>query len=70
MADQRALDAIRRVEQALARIESASSRPPLPAAASANLDEVRKLREAHETLRRRVAGAIGQIDHMIEIGER
>jgi hypothetical protein len=70
MADQRALDAIRRVEQALARIESASSQSPPPAVASADLDEHRRLREAHDKLRRRVAGAIGEIDHMIEIGKR
>jgi hypothetical protein len=70
MGDQRALDALRRVEQALARIESASSRPPSPAAASADPDELRRLREAHDKLRRSVAGAIGEIDHMIGIGER
>ena len=67
MADQRALDAIRRIERAVARIESAAERPAPPAAPS---EDYEQLREAHDTLRRRVAGAIGQIDQLIEAGER
>ena len=70
MADQRALDAIRRVEQALTRIEAATSRPPSSAAEGADPEEYHRLLEAHDTLRRRVAGAIGQIDRMIENGGR
>ncbi len=75
MAHTRALDAIRRIDRALARIEAAASRPP-PAAAGAGADagetseEFDRLREAHDALRRQVAGAIGQIDRMIETGER
>ena len=63
MADQRALDAIRRIEQALARIEAAASRPTPPAQPA---EDYERLREAHDALRRRVAGAIGQIDNMLE----
>jgi hypothetical protein len=68
MADQRALDAIQRIEQALARIEAAASRPaPGPPAAEPSEDFAR-LREAHDALRQRVAGAIGQIDRLVEAG--
>jgi hypothetical protein len=64
MADERALAAIRRIEQALARIEAASSRPkPGPAA---DPDELRQLRDAHQALRIKVEGAIGQIDGLLE----
>jgi len=64
MADERALAAIRRIEQALVRIEAASSRPkPAPAMDS---DELRQLRDVHQALRSRVEGAIGQIDRLLE----
>jgi hypothetical protein len=64
MPDERALAAIRRIEQALARIEAASSRPkPAPAADS---DDLRQLREVHQALRSKVEGAIGQIDRLLE----
>ena len=69
MGDTRALDAVRRIERALGRIEAAASRPP-SAASSGSDPDVERLREAHDTLRRQVAGAIGQIDRMIESGER
>ena len=63
MADQRPLDAIRRIERALARIESAANRPaPSPEPP----EDYERLREAHDTLRRSVAGAIGEIDRMLE----
>ncbi len=65
MGDQRALDAIARIERALARIETAATRPPSPAPL-AHDEDYERLREAHATLRRSVAGAIGQIDHLIE----
>lgn len=68
MADPRALDAIHRIERALARIEAAGARPPPPPAAEPP-EEFERLREAHDALRRRVAGAIGRIDHMLETGE-
>ena len=68
MADERALEALRRVERALARIEAVASRPA-SAQDSAPSEEFERLREAHDSLRRRVAGAIGQIDRLIEAGE-
>ena len=68
MADDRALEAIRRIERAFARIEALASRPaPTPSAEAP--EEYERLREAHDVLRSRVAGAIGQIDHMLEAGE-
>jgi hypothetical protein len=63
MADERALAAIRRIEQALARVEAVSSRPRPPAADS---DDLRELRDVHQALRARVEGAIGQIDRLLE----
>ena len=68
MADDRALEALRRIERALTRIEAAGSRP-VQAAGSASSEEFDRLKEAHDSLRRRVAGAIGQIDRLIEAGE-
>ena len=68
MADDRALEALRRIEHALTRIEAAGSRP-VQAADSASSEELERLKEAHDSLRRRVAGAIGQIDRLIEAGE-
>lgn len=65
MGDQRALDAIARIERALARIETAATRPAPPAPA-ADDSEHERLREAHASLRRAVAGAIGRVDHLIE----
>jgi hypothetical protein len=63
MADERALAAISRIEQALARIEAASSRRVAPAA---DPDELRQLRDVHHALRAKVEGAIGQIDRLLE----
>jgi hypothetical protein len=68
MADQRALDALRRIEQALARIETAATRPR-PAPAAEPPEDYDRLRQAHGDLRDRVAGAIGEIDRMLETGE-
>ena len=70
MADPRALDAVRRIERALARIEAAASRPAPAVPPGEAPEEFERLREAHDALRRQVAGAIGQIDRMIETGER
>ena len=69
MADERALAAIRRIERALARIEAAASRPA-EAPAAADSEELERLREAHRLLRQRVTGAIGQIDQLLQAGER
>jgi hypothetical protein len=60
MADERALAAIRRIEQALARIEAASK----PFATTS--DDLRDLIVAHRALRTKVEGAIGQIDRLLE----
>ena len=68
MADARALEAISRIERALARIEAAAARPP--AATPSHDQDFEQLRQAHDALRRHVAGAIGQIDGMIASGER
>jgi hypothetical protein len=67
MADERAIIAIRRIEQALARIEAVSSRPKPPAADS---DDLRQLRDVHQALRVKVEGAIGQIDRLLETEAR
>lgn len=72
MGDARALEAIARIERALARLEAAAIRPSpaAPAAAPEPSDEFERLREAHDALRQRVAGAIGQIDELLEGRER
>jgi hypothetical protein len=67
MANDRALEAITRIERAFARIEALASRPAPEPADGAPADYER-LKQAHDALRRRVAGAIGQIDHMLETG--
>ena len=69
MADQRALDAISRIERALARIEAAGARAQAAAKSQAgNGAELEQLRGAHQSLRMRVEGAIGQIDRLLETG--
>lgn len=68
MSDERALEALRRIERAFARIEVAATRP-MPAPEGTPSEDFERLREAHDALRRRVAGAIGQIDRLIEAGE-
>jgi hypothetical protein len=68
MADTRALDAVRRIERALTRVEAAVSRPA-PAGEESS-EDYQRLREAHDVLRRQVAGAIGQIDRLIGSGGR
>ena len=70
MADERALAAIRRIERALARIEAAAGRPSDAAPDAADSEELERLREAHQLLRQRVTGAIGQIDQLLQAGER
>ena len=65
MADQRALDAINRIERALARIEAGTRN-----AAPADTEKLQQVRAAHQALRSRVEGAIGQIDHLLETEAR
>jgi hypothetical protein len=71
MADQRALDAISRIESAVARIEAAGARSQAAASnGAAQSGELERLRGAHQALRTRVEGAIGQIDSLLETGAR
>jgi len=67
MADQRALAAVRRIERALARVEAAAARSA--SAPDGDDQEMERLRSAHEQLRQRVNGAIGQIDALLESGQ-
>ena len=68
MADIRAMEAIDRLEQALARVEAAAVKRPEPQARNDN--ELIELRQVHQTLRSKVEGAISQIDRMLDAGER
>ena len=63
MGDTRALDAIARIERALARIEALGRKS---SGSSSDPAELAELRTAHQALRARVEGAIGQIDHLLE----
>ena len=63
MGDTRALDAIARIERALARIEASARRSGGPGAETA---ELAHLRNAHHALRASVEGAIYQIDRLLE----
>ncbi len=67
MGDARAHDAIARIERALARIEASSRNSPQ---SSSDPAELTRLRDAHQALRSRVEGAIGQIDRLLESEER
>lgn len=63
MGDARALDAIARIERALARIETSARKS---AGQGAEAAELAHLRSAHQALRSRVEGAIDQIDRLLE----
>jgi len=63
MGDTRALDAIARIERALARIEASARNS---SHSSSDPAELTALRDAHQALRARVEGAIGQIDRLLE----
>lgn len=64
MQDQRALDAIARIERALERIEAAASAGDMSARRDAA--ELDRLRSAHFLLRERVGAVIGEIDRMLD----
>jgi hypothetical protein len=64
MTDERALQAIERIERALTRIQEATNRP-----APRNDGELIKLREVHHALRGEVEGAISQIDRLLATAE-
>jgi hypothetical protein len=69
MGDQRALDAIGRIERAIARVEVAATRAQARTSdAAAGSEELEQLRGAHQALRNRVEGAIGQIDRLLDGG--
>jgi hypothetical protein len=63
MGDTRSLDAIARIERALARIEASARKSGGQGPESA---ELAHLRNAHHALRARVEGAIYQIDRLLE----
>ncbi|TFI57399.1 hypothetical protein E2493_15060 [Sphingomonas parva] len=69
MAQRRAIDAIGRIEEALARIEaaadSARAAQPRPEPDGDAAEAHQRLRRAHDALRSRVEGAIAQIDRLI-----
>jgi hypothetical protein len=71
MGDDRANQAIERIERALGRIETAAQRAlaaPAPLAAPpapGNDEELQALREVHRTLQEKVAGAVAQLDRML-----
>jgi hypothetical protein len=65
MSDQRALDAVARIERALARIEAVAARPA-PAGESQDLH---LLQARHDAMRGRVTGALAQLDALIGAGE-
>ena len=66
MSDDRATEAIDRIERALARIEAAAKAPEPPK----DDEELRRLREVHQALRGKVEGAIAEIDRMLAARER
>ena len=68
MGDARSLDAIARIERALARIEASARTSAAHATETADGAELAALRDAHRALRARVEGAIGQIDRLLEDG--
>ena len=61
MTDEKALQAIARIERAVARIEVAAASIPAPR----DDNDLRQLREVHQTLRGKVEGAISQIDRLL-----
>jgi len=61
MQDQRALNALARIERAVARIEAAAA----AGGGEADSAELEALRTAHGRLRGRVERAITEIDHLL-----
>jgi hypothetical protein len=61
------MQAIGRIERALARIDAAASKKPEPAPRDES--ELRQLREVHQSLRGKVEGAISQIDRLLAEAE-
>jgi hypothetical protein len=69
MGDARALDAIARIERALARIEASARTSSAHSTDPADEGELAALRDVHQALRSRVEGAIHQIDRLLESEE-
>ncbi len=67
MSDDRAMQAVARIERALVRIEAAATKVPEPAPRDES--ELRQLREVHQALRGKVEGAITQIDRLLAEAE-
>ena len=65
MHDQRAREALARIDRALSRLEKASAGPSGDERA-----ELDRLRAAHQLLRNRVESAIGEIDAMLAAPEQ
>lgn len=65
MSSERAIEAMERIERAIARIEAAAA-----AQRSRPFDngELERLREAHQALRGQVEGAIAQLDRLLANG--
>ena len=68
MGVERALQAISRIERAVARIEAGASRPATPSATGPS-DNERRLAPAHSALRGKVEAAIAQIDALLATAE-
>jgi hypothetical protein len=62
------MQAVGRIERALARIEAAAMKVPEPAPRDDS--NLRQLREVHQALRGKVEGAISQIDRLLAEAER
>ena len=68
MGEERVASAIARLEQALAHLESASSRRPALTLFENN--DAEALQQRHEKLRGKVEGAIARIDSLLQTAER
>jgi len=68
MGAERALQAIGRIERAVARIEASAARPRPAPQPTADGDE--RLAAAHAQLRGKVEAAIAQIDELLAAGEQ
>ena len=65
MTSERAIEAMERIERAIARIEAAAA-APRPAARDDG--ELEQLRQAHQALRGHVEGAIAHLDRLLANG--
>jgi phage shock protein A len=65
MSSERAIEAMERIERAIARIEAAAAAQSV---APREEGELERLREAHQALRGQVEGAIEQLDRLLANG--